>query len=228
MYRAAFVNSVGVARVGDVFRASLLKRNGGGSQSVALGTVVSERLLDLATLAVGVAVGALLFLDGTAASQVGLFALLGLGAILAAGIALVVANRHRAAAERFVPTRFRPALARLLDGVAGSLKRLPLLAGFSVAGWPLEGLAVYLVAAAVGTPLTVGAAVVVGLVAALLSAIPITPSGLGFTEAGVGVLLVGLGVEAGSAAAIVILVRLVSYWSIVLLGGAGALARRSF
>lgn len=227
LYRAAFVNSVGVARVGDLFRANLLKGETGASRSVALGTVVSERLLDLTTLATVVSVAALLFLGGEAATDTGLVALVGLALIAAAGVVLALAHRHRGAAERLLPTRFRPIFGRVLDGVGGSLKRLPLLIGLSLAGWALEGTTVYLVATAVGAPISPGAAIVVGLVGALLTTIPLTPSGLGFTEVGMAVLLVGLGVDAGRAAAIVLLVRLVGYWSIVLVGGLGALTRRS-
>jgi glycosyltransferase 2 family protein len=228
VYRAAFVNGVGVARVGDVFRATLLHRHRGVSTGSALGTIVSERLLDLATLAVVVAVAAPFALSGSMADDVTRFSLLGLGLVLAAVAALWSAIRFRGVAERLVPARLRPAFARLLDAAAGSAKRLPLLVGASAAGWALEGASVFLIAAAVGVPLSLGAAVVVGLVAALLSAIPLTPSGLGFAEAGVGVLLVGLGVDAVDAAATVLLVRLVSYWSIVVGGGLAALARRSF
>jgi hypothetical protein len=227
VYRAAFVNCVGVARVGDLFRATLLNRRAGISTGSALGTVAGERLLDLATLAAIVAVAAPFALPAAVAGDVALFSLLGLGGVLLAVAALWLAARFRGTVEKAIPVRFRPAFARVLAGAAAAARRTPLLVGASAVGWALEGSAVFLIAVALGVPLSFGAAVVVGLVAALLAAIPITPSGLGFAEAGLAVLLIALGLEAGTAAAVVLLVRLVSYWSIVLVGGLAALRRRA-
>ena len=60
----------------------------------------------------------------------------------------------------------------------------------------------------------------------MLTAIPITPSGLGLTEAGMVLLLGRLGLDAGTAGAVTLLVRLINYWSIVVIGAVLYLVRR--
>jgi uncharacterized protein (TIRG00374 family) len=55
----------------------------------------------------------------------------------------------------------------------------------------------------------------VALVASLLSTVPLTPGGLGFTEAGMVLLLQWLGLDAPSAGAVTLLFRVINYWSIV-------------
>ncbi len=82
----------------------------------------------------------------------------------------------------------------------------------------MEGTTLYVTAAAVGTPLSVVGALVVALAASLLTTVPITPSGLGFTEAGLVVMLGWLGLDVSTASAITLLFRLINYWSIVVFG----------
>jgi hypothetical protein len=59
---------------------------------------------------------------------------------------------------------------------------------------------------------------VVALTASLLSTVPITPAGLGFTELGMVMLLGWLGLDLSAATAATLLFRLINYWSIVALG----------
>jgi len=77
---------------------------------------------------------------------------------------------------------------------------------------------VWLLARAIGAPLSAGGALVVALVGALLTAIPLTPSGLGVTEAGLVIVLVRLGLPAEAAAVLTLLVRLITYWGVVAVG----------
>jgi glycosyltransferase 2 family protein len=145
---------------------------------------------------------------------------LALGLIVSVGgiLGLLSMRRFRWAFERVLPKRLHAHYARLEHGVVGSLRRLPLLVAYSVAGWILEGLTLYAVLAAVGAPVSVAGALVVALGASLLTVVPFTPSGLGFTEAGLVVMLGWLGLDAPTATAATVLVRLINYWSIVGLG----------
>jgi uncharacterized protein (TIRG00374 family) len=121
--------------------------------------------------------------------------------------------------EEVLPKRLRAHYSRLKRGLTGSFRgRLPLLVALSVAGWVLEGVALYVTAAAVGVPVPVVGALVVALAASLLSTVPITPAGLGFTEVGMVVLLGWLGLDLSSATAVTLLFRIINYWSIVALG----------
>ncbi len=226
LYRSWFVNCVTVARLGDVYRGYLLKRAAGVSAAVTLGTVVTERLVDLGVLAAMVAVATPVAFHGQIPREAWEAAAVGLGVVVIAIAALVSLSRFRALVERVVPERFHDGYRRLIGGVAGSFRRVPALIGYSAAGWVIEGTTLYLVAAAVGAPVSVAGAVVAALVGSLLTVIPITPSGLGLTEAGMIILLGRLGLDAGSAAAVTLLVRVINYWSIVVLGSVIYVVRR--
>src|ERR687889_1287932 len=65
MYVAWFANCVTVARLGDAYRAYLLKREAGVSFTVTLGSILAERLLDLLVLAAMMGAGVLVVFGGS-------------------------------------------------------------------------------------------------------------------------------------------------------------------
>lgn len=218
MYISWFVNCVTVARLGDVYRGYLLKRRARISFAVTLGTILAERVLDLAVLAAMLSGSALIAFHGSMPS--GVSGAPGLGAAVSAlGLAaLFAACRFGGAIEQLLPARVRAHYGRFARGMAGSFRRLPALVGYSAAGWVIESVTLYLVADAIGVDLSVWAAMAVALVASLLSVFPFTPSGLGVAEAGMVVALGWLGLQAGAAGTVAILDRLITYWSIVFFG----------
>jgi glycosyltransferase 2 family protein len=218
MYVAWFVNCVTVARLGDAYRGYLLKREAGVSFAVTLGTVLAERLLDLVVLAAMMGAGVLVVFGHSLPT--GALQALAAGLILSVVgiVGLLAMRRFRRAFERILPERLHAFYARLEHGAVDSFRRLPLLVALSALGWVLEGAALYAVAAAVGGPVSVAGALVVALAASLLTAVPITPAGLGFTEVGMVVMLGWLGVDITTATGITLLFRLINYWSIVVLG----------
>jgi uncharacterized protein (TIRG00374 family) len=218
MYLAWFVNGVTIARFGDAYRCYLLRRAAGVSFTVALGTVLAERLLDLLVMAAMMGAGVLVVFHGSLPTEATQALALGLVLSVIGVVGLLSIRRFRWAFERVLPKRLHAHYARLEHGVVGSLRRLPLLVAYSVAGWILEGLTLYAVLAAVGAPVSVAGALVVALGASLLTVVPFTPSGLGFTEAGLVIMLGWLGLDAPTATAATVLLRLINYWSIVGLG----------
>jgi glycosyltransferase 2 family protein len=218
MYLAWFANCVTVARLGDAYRAYLLKREAGVSFTVTLGTVLAERLLDLLVLATMMGAGVLVVFGGSLPVEA--VQALAAGLILSViGVVGLLSKRcFRWVCERILPKRFHAHYRRLEHGVVDSFRRLPLLVVLSVAGWILEGAALYATAAAVGAPVSVAGVLVVALAASLLSTVPITPAGLGFMEAGMVVLLGWLGLDLSTATAATLLFRIINYWSIVVLG----------
>jgi uncharacterized protein (TIRG00374 family) len=219
MYVAWFANCVTVARLGDAYRAYLLKRAAGVSFAVTLGTVLAERLLDLLVLAAMMGTGVLIVFGGslpTEATQA-----LAAGLILSAlgVVGLLTMRRLRGAVERLLPKRLHAHYARFEQGVVGSLRcGLPLLVVYSAVGWLLEGAALYLVVAATGAQVSVAGALLVALAASLLTTVPITPAGLCFTEAGMVIMLGWLGLDIYTATAATLLFRIINYWSIVVFG----------
>ena len=218
MYLAWFANCVTIARLGDAYRGYLLKKAASVSFWVTLGTILAERLLDVVVLAAMLGATVLLAFRGTLPAETtgALFAGLILSTI---GVcAVLVMRRLRGVVERVLPLRLHAHVERFEHGAAGSFKRVPLLVAYSIAGWIVEGSALYLTAAAVGAPVSVAAALMVALVASLLTTVPFAPSGLGFTEAGTVLLLAWLGLDTDVAGAVVLLFRTINYWSIVALG----------
>jgi glycosyltransferase 2 family protein len=92
----------------------------------------------------------------------------------------------------------------------------------TVSVWLLEGARLYFVIQALGIPgvdLGISASVFVALVAALLTAMPLTPAGIGFVEAGIAGALLIYGVPAESAAAVALTDRAISILSVIIIGG---------
>jgi hypothetical protein len=219
MYLAWFANCVTVARLGDAYRAYLLKREAGVSFTVTLGSILAERLLDLLMLATMMGAGVLVVFGDSLPTEALQALAAGLILSVLGVVGVVTMRRFRWAFERIVPKSLHAHYYRLEHGVVGSFGgRLPLLVALSVAGWVLEGAALYATAAAVGAPVSVAGALVVALAASLLTAVPITPAGLGFTEAGMVVMLGWLGLDVATATAATLLFRIINYWSIVALG----------
>ena len=218
MYLGWFANCVTIARLGDAYRGYLLKKAAGVSFTVALGTILAERLLDVVVLAAMLGATVLLAFRESLPPEatVALFAGLILSTIGLCGV--LVMRRLRGVVERVLPLRLHAHYERFERGTAGSFKRVPLLVAYSVAGWIIEGSALYLTAAAVDAPVSVAAALMVALVASLLTTVPFAPSGLGFTEAGTVLLLKWLGLDTDAAGAVALLFRIINYWSIVALG----------
>ena len=91
--------------------------------------------------------------------------------------------------------------------------------GWSVAGWLLDGLALWLAFAAFGQILGVGELALGYGVANLIQALPeVTPGWLGIVEASLAATYAGLGVPAGVSAMVILGYRVVSFWVPVLAG----------
>jgi uncharacterized protein (TIRG00374 family) len=113
---------------------------------------------------------------------------------------------------------------RFEEGVFGSIgvRHLPRLAFVTGLVWATESLRLYLVVQALAFPgvsLGLSGAVFVALIGSLLTAVPLSPAGLGIVEAGlVSVLTVAYGVPLPEATAIALLDRVISVFSIIVLG----------
>jgi hypothetical protein len=126
-----------------------------------------------------------------------------------------------------VPARIVEFYDRFEEGVFSSvgLRALPTLVVITGLVWATEATRLYLVVQALSFPdvqLGLSGAVFVALIGSLLTAVPLSPAGLGFVEAGVvGVLTVAYGVPLPEATAIALLDRVISVFSIIVLGAIG-------
>jgi uncharacterized protein (TIRG00374 family) len=224
---AYFANSLVPAKLGDLYRGYLLNRESGVPFSAGLGTILAERLVDAMMLVV-VLGGAALVVFGTEMPSQARPALL-LGALLivvgVCGLAILWFTRN--AVIRFLPHRVQEAYARLQEAIFGSLRRPALVLGIGVLLWLNDGMRVWFVAHSLNADISPPVAVLIAVMGALLTVIPFTPAGLGVVELGVGSVLVGvLGVDPVVAGSIILLDRVVAYWSLLVVG-AGLYLRRT-
>jgi uncharacterized membrane protein YbhN (UPF0104 family) len=223
---AYFINSIVPAKLGDAYRGYLLKRDGGVPFSAGFGTILAERLVDAMVLVV-VLVGAALVVFGPEMPPQARPALL-LGALLIVvglcGLAVLWFTRD--SVVRFLPGRMQEGYARLQGAIFGSLRRPGLVLGIGVLLWLNDGMRVWFVARSLDAGISPSVAILVAVMGALLTVIPFTPAGLGVVELGVGSVLVGvLGVDPVVAGSIILLDRVVAYWSLLAVGAALYLRR---
>lgn len=224
LFLSWLVNCVVPAKLGDVYRAWLLKVNAATSLSRTLGTVVIERVLDLGTIALlGLAAGYVSFRTGLPPA-VQLVLGLGIAVVVALAVGLVTLRTFgRRILVRVLPERILELYDRFEAGLFAIRRRdLPSLGVLTVAIWATEGFRLALVVAAFGFPevrLGLSGAFFVALAGSLLTAVPFTPGGLGVVEAGVGALLtIVYKVPPTEAAAIVLVDRAISVLSIIAIG----------
>lgn len=220
------VNCLVPAKLGDIYRAWLLKINTAVSLSRTVGTVFVERILDLfAIVVLGLAAGFVSFRNGLPGDVQLVFAVGIVFVVALAGGLLTMRNfGRRILAALPVPERIVEFYDRFEEGVFGSvgLRALPRLVVITGLIWATEASRLYLVVEALGLPdvhLGISGAFFIALSASLLTAIPITPAGLGFVEgAVVGLLTIVYGVPQTEALAITIVDRAISVLSIIVLG----------
>jgi glycosyltransferase 2 family protein len=225
------VNCVVPAKLGDVYRAYLLKINSTASLSRTFGTVFIERVLDLIAIALlGIAAGLWSFRNGLPPPIQAVFATgLVVVAILAVGLFTMRNFGRRILKALPFPPRLLELYDRFEEGVFGAiaLRQLPFLGGLTASIWMTEALRLFFVVQALAyadVQLGLSGVVFVALIGSLLTAVPFSPAGLGIVEAGlIGVLHLAYGVRLEEATAIALLDRVISVFSIIVLGSLGYL-----
>lgn len=220
------VNCLVPAKLGDLYRAYLLKINRPVSLSRTFGTVFIERVLDLFAIAsLGLAAGFVSFRNGLPPEVQAVF---GLGVVfvllLALGL-LTLRNFGRRLLVRLpLPHRVLELYDRFEEGVFSAipLRSLPRMGVVTGLIWATEALRLYLVVAAFSftdVRLGISGAFFIALTGSLLTAVPLTPAGIGIVETGVvGLLTLVYGVGQTEALAITLVDRAISVLSIILFG----------
>jgi uncharacterized protein (TIRG00374 family) len=222
------VNCVVPAKLGDVYRAYLLKINSTASLSRTFGTVFIERVLDMYAISIlGLAAGFWSFRTGLP-PQIQVVAALGVGVVvlLAAGLLFLRNVGRRVLAALPLPRRetILTLFDRFEQGVFGAIgwRALPRLLVITACIWATESMRLWLVVQAFAfeeVAIGISGAVFVALIGSLLTAVPFSPAGLGVVEAGIiGVLTVVYGVPLAEATAIALLDRAISVFSVIALG----------
>ena len=222
------VNCVVPAKLGDVYRAYLLKLNSDASLSRTFGTVFIERVLDLfAIVVMGLAAGFWSF-RGNLPPEIQVVVGIGVGVMAALAVGLLFLRKVGARLLAVLPLPRKKTILELYErfeeGVFGAIgwRALPRLLVLTGLIWMTEALRLWFVVLALGFPdvqLGISGAVFVALIGSLLTAVPLSPAGLGIVEAGIiGVLTLVYNVPLAEATAIALLDRVISVFSVIVLG----------
>lgn len=224
IYLSWFANSVVPAKLGDVYRAYLLRRRSTVSLSKAGGSIVAERLIDLAILLLLLVGSGLLSFRGKLPTTVATVLEVGIAGLVLAAIALVIMHRHDDLVRRFVPIRLHRVYDHFQEGAVGSFGSYPALLSLTLLAWCAETGRFFLVTRAVGLTLSANPLAnlliitFIALGAALLTAPPGTPAGLGYVEASISGALILFGASQTVAVSVALLDRSISFLSLVIIG----------
>ena len=212
-----FVNAIAWLRLGDAYRAFALSEDSGRDFSWSLGTVLAERVVDMVTVLLLIAVGVGLFSATRDTGGAGFILVVAFAMAISLGALLAVMKGYGARLARFLPERFQSAYDGFHKGTLGSFKQLRLVFLLGLIGWLLEVGRLYFVVEALDLTIGMPLVLIVALGHAILSTVP-TPGGVGAVEPGVTTLLV-LGLERNDALSVALVDRSITYLSIIVFGG---------
>jgi uncharacterized protein (TIRG00374 family) len=206
-------NNILPARAGEALRTFLVAGRVDASKREVLGTIIAERVLDAAVLAIAFAFGAYgALVSGSP------IALLGIVVVGIAAVALFP--------SRFHPKPTHPRVKWLVESIGRLLaptRKLISREGFMLFGltfviWAIEASTYFLVAHAVGLGVSLGGAVFIMVVANFVSLIPAGPGYVGTFDAAVLFAARKLGRSHSAAISFLLLLRFVLFIPITLTG----------
>ena len=221
IYFATYVMVITPGKIGEAFKAGMLRDRDGVPLSRGLPAVMAERIYDFLAVLVLVAVGAL-FWSGPFEGA-GLSLLVGVGTV---GLLVLVrsARVRRLLIDRISRSRHLGGHRVGLDdalaatGVLLSPGRGTIHLSLSVAAWFCECAGMWLVCRELAPQVSLLEAVFIYGAGTLIGSLSFLPGGIGGTEAVIVVLLETLAVPRPAAAAIAFIVRLATLWLAVVVG----------
>jgi uncharacterized protein (TIRG00374 family) len=224
IYISWFANVIVPAKLGDLYRAYLLRQESGLPTSRTFGTVLAERLLDLIVLLLLFIPAVIISLHENMPPQLRLGLEITMGAVFAGIIGLVILRMFPAKIARLIPERFRAHYIHFQEGTLRSFRHVPTLTGLTVGVWACESLRFFMVALAfhlIGGSMLhiVAAALFIALGEALLTVVPFTGGGIGLVEGGMLAMIALFAPHSTNVAAAAILIdRTISLFSILVIG----------
>ena len=211
------VSAVTWFRMGDAFRGYAYTRESGGSLPRTLGTILAERVLDVATICAFLFAAFLLLYVDEAFQPSRTFLFVAVSLLMLAGLSLLALHLLRTRAAQLLPERIHRMYQSFQEGAMASFRRLPLVVLFGLLAWLSEVARLYFVVQSTGLHVGIGLIMFVTIANALLTAVPLTPGGLGIVETGIVGLLV-LALPREDAISVALLDRSITYLSLILFG----------
>lgn len=217
------INCIVPAKLGDAYRAYRVKRDDGIRYAIGFGTIIGERIFDLAVLVVLLAASGLLAFHGSLPGQSSSALALGVGMVVAVVVGLLVMHFWRERIRTLVPARFRGHYTNFERALFQTMSRPVVPGAYAILIWICEGMRVFLVSRSLDAGVSLSMAIFVALLSALLTTLPFTPAGLGVVEVAIITALTVAGFSKSIAGSVAILDRVITYWSVILVGAIVAL-----
>ena len=213
-----FINVIVPLKLGDLYRSYLIHRKNEFPMSKTLGSVFTERIFDMVVLFTLFGISGLYSFKTKLSLKV--LYLLFSGFIMATilVIGLLLMKYFGASIKGILPKRIGDIYGRFELGALGSINKVHLIIAYTLIIWLLEAGRLYFVMSSLGLNLSMMLVIFVALASSLLTALPITPAGLGAVEFAMIEILALFGVDRNISVSVAILDRVISYWSIIPLG----------
>ena len=223
-----FANSVAWLRLGDAYRAYLFHEESGAPFIRTMGTILSERLIDVTIMVtlmalvlpflVGAELGGVWTVAATAGALLGMLGLAVMLIAMARGGGGSRVQRLLSWLPSLLSSWLIERYHQFREGAINSLKRVPLAGLWGLLAWTAEILRMYLVTQGLGLDLSPALIVFATLANSLLTLVP-TPGGVGAVEVGLSGLIGQLsGLSTPAVLAIVLVDRSISYVSVIATG----------
>jgi len=201
-----FLNYLVPARLGDVARGIALKTTERTPLSVGLATIVVERAMDMAILAV-LLVPAVAVLGRSKFIFLEVFAV---GVIIALVVSLILVYKFDHVFVRMLKKRYASVaesmklLKQAIKEIYDNPYAIALCLGISLPVWLFEVVSIYFAAKALDFDISFSIAVISGVVAFIAQTIPLTPAGIGVHEGSIASVLAlfGIPLDAGLSIAL--------------------------
>jgi glycosyltransferase 2 family protein len=223
IYVSWFANVIVPAKLGDLYRAYLLRREAGLPASRTFGTVLAERLLDLIVLLLLFIPAVIISLHENLPPQLALGLKITMVLVVVGIIGLFMLRMFPTQIGLVVPKRFRGDYYQFQEGTLGSFRRIPSLTGLTLGVWVSEALRFFFIALALNLipgNLThvLSASLFIALGEALLTVIPFTGGGIGLVEGGMLAMISLFTPNISLALAAIVIDRAISLFSILVIG----------
>jgi len=216
-----FANSIVPAKIGDIYRGYLLKQHNSTPISTSVGTIVVERIFDISLLLILLSISGVLLFKEKIPEQIAQSLEIGYVLLGLAIIGLVLLNLFKNHILRLIPDKLSIIFENLHNGIYDSFSNantFVYVAVFTIIIWFLEAGRFFLVTRALGIDLNLPVIIFVVLAASFITAIPLTPAGLGAVEVSIVGILAIMGIDTAVGTSIALLDRVISYWSILAVG----------
>lgn len=218
LFLSWFANVIVPAKLGDIYRSYLMKRNYHAPMSTVLGSIFTERVFDMVFLFLLFGLSGLVTFQANIPGNLIELILIGFGMAMILIIVFLIMRHSVEFLEKLIPRKLFSLYTLFRQGALSSISNIPLISIYSVSIWLLEAGRLFFVVRAVSVDIDLCIVVCVALASSLLTTLPITPAGLGAVEFAIVAILSLFGITKDVGVSIAILDRLISYWSILPLG----------